>query len=398
VQVEAADTAVKTDLSSIIDDALGAMNGIATLDGTTRVSQPPAISTGTPTALSIPISDGSGNLAAGWGGAASSLATLDGSSLVVENPASADATATANTIPIRDSNGDVIVPATPTALAGATSKQYVDNLAVEGRSWKELLLAPEQLEPGPSGGINQAFLAAIAVDLAVGDTFIITDGSTTETFIGVGGGPAAFDFIAGTGIAATTANLVAAINIDSTLWGAVVTTGLDNYFSSPLDPSFVVHRSTPTTADDRAYGVIANAQSDVQIVRYGGILDYAAANGTQVAFSATDPAIQYAGMGRLFAALTVGETHRTIENNAAYTWDSDDEVWQQTSTPEADNPAKGSAPYAASAPDYAEANALLPSVGDFGYFLKGATDTVFHFFRRSVVASTLTDFGIVEMT
>ena len=61
-------------------------------------------------------------------------------------------------------------------------------------------------------------------------------------------------------------------------------------------------------------------------------------------------------------------------------------------------PGKGSAAYAGAAPVYAEADTLLPAVGDYGYFLKGATDTVFHFFRRSTVASTLADFGIVEMT
>ena len=42
--------------------------------------------TPTPTADKVPIADGSGNLAAGWGGAASSLATLDGSGAVVEDP------------------------------------------------------------------------------------------------------------------------------------------------------------------------------------------------------------------------------------------------------------------------------------------------------------------------
>lgn len=61
-------------------------------------------------------------------------------------------------------------------------------------------------------------------------------------------------------------------------------------------------------------------------------------------------------------------------------------------------PSKGSATYAGAVPTFAEADALLPAVGDFGYFLKGATDTVFHLFRRSLVASTLDDFGIVQLT
>ena len=57
-----------------------------------------------------------------------------------------------------------------------------------------------------------------------------------------------------------------------------------------------------------------------------------------------------------------------------------------------------SAAYAGASPSYAEADALLPAVGDSGYFTKGAADSVFRLHRRSISASTLTDFGIVEMS
>lgn len=63
--------------------------------------------TATPGASKIPIADGSGKLASGWGGSASTLATLNGSSKVVEDPANATATPTASKIPIADSNGDL---------------------------------------------------------------------------------------------------------------------------------------------------------------------------------------------------------------------------------------------------------------------------------------------------
>lgn len=61
--------------------------------------------TATPTADSVPVADGSGKLASGWGGAASSLATLNGSTLVVENPANATTTPTASSIPLADGSG-----------------------------------------------------------------------------------------------------------------------------------------------------------------------------------------------------------------------------------------------------------------------------------------------------
>jgi hypothetical protein len=54
----------------------------------------------TPTATTVVVSDASGKLAAGWGGAASSLATLNASAKVVELPADATATPSANSIPI----------------------------------------------------------------------------------------------------------------------------------------------------------------------------------------------------------------------------------------------------------------------------------------------------------
>jgi hypothetical protein len=109
--------------------ALGAASGIATLNGGSTVVQNPASASATPGAAVIPIADGSGQLAAGFGGAASTLATLNGStqvverlayegaasgvatlsagSLVVENPANASATPGAAVIPIADGSGQL---------------------------------------------------------------------------------------------------------------------------------------------------------------------------------------------------------------------------------------------------------------------------------------------------
>lgn len=82
-------------------------SGLATLDGSTLVVQNPANATATPTASKIPIADGSGKLAAGWGGAASTLATLNSSVKVVEDPANAQTTSAAAKIPLADANGDI---------------------------------------------------------------------------------------------------------------------------------------------------------------------------------------------------------------------------------------------------------------------------------------------------
>lgn len=97
-----------TNTHAQIDTFIGtkaAASGLASLDGSSKVVQDPANATATPTASKIPIANGSGKLAAGWGGAASTLATLDANTKVVENPANATATPTASKIPIADANG-----------------------------------------------------------------------------------------------------------------------------------------------------------------------------------------------------------------------------------------------------------------------------------------------------
>jgi len=82
-----------------------AASGYASLDAGTLVVQNPTNATATPTASKIPIADGSGKLAAGWGGSASTLATLNSSTKVVQDPASATGTPTASSIPISGAGG-----------------------------------------------------------------------------------------------------------------------------------------------------------------------------------------------------------------------------------------------------------------------------------------------------
>jgi len=103
----------------------GAASTLATLDGSSKVVEDPANATATPTASKIPIADGSGKLAAGWGGAASTLATLDGSSKVVEDPANATATPGNAKIPISDGSAhlDGWISAATAATPGLVEHQ-----------------------------------------------------------------------------------------------------------------------------------------------------------------------------------------------------------------------------------------------------------------------------------
>jgi len=241
-------------------------------------------------------------------------------------------TAAASALVQRDGAGQIIVPTTPTAAGMATSKAYVDAAVVSGTTWKELLLCPEQLLDGGSGAILQGILATLVNELTAADTFVISDGTTTETFTAVAGAPAAFQFQLGGTAAATLSNLVAAINNDSTLWSACQTTGLDDYFTGAQDPQFVVYRTAYSAAADRLYGTL-NTQTDIQVVEFAaGSQDYRQTSGTQSALPGADPTAKRFGFGRIFASLQVGDTHVIADDNTTFTWDGDANIWQQTGT------------------------------------------------------------------
>jgi hypothetical protein len=192
--------------------------------------------------------------------------------------------------------------------------------------FKERLLHENQLIDGGSGGICQAILCALDSDLNDTDTFIIDDGVTTETFTAVAAAPGAFQFIAGTGLAATQTNLVAAINADSTLWSAVETNNLGRYFS-PTDTGsqFIVHRTAPiaTSTSDRVHGVLTGSQSDIQVIEFGsGTQDYNPLSGTQSDLPDTLPPSKTFGFGRVFGGLAQNDAHRVSEQVSEKIWNS----------------------------------------------------------------------------
>ncbi len=241
--------------------------------------------------------------------------------------------ATADLVVQRDGAGQILVPLTPTVDAHAASKSYVDTTVVSGTTWKELLLTSNQLLSGGSGAILQGELVAIAVNPTDASTFIITDGVTTETFTLLNAPSVAFDVQIGGSAAATTTNLVAQINTDSTLWSAVETSGLDDYLSGATDPQLVVYRTASSSNADRIHGTQTGAQSDIQVVEFAaGDQDYRESSGVQSDIAAADPAAKRFGFGRVFASIQTGDTHTIATDNTTFTWDGDDDAWQQTGT------------------------------------------------------------------
>jgi len=223
------------------------------------------------------------------------------------------------------------LPTTPGASDAGASKAYVDSVAVQSRSWKEILLVAEQLLDGASGGVLQAILIAFDSQPTANDTFIITDGTTTETFTFKASESAAFDVAIGATAADTLANLIQAINDDSTLWSGVDTTGLDDYFASAYANQGVIYRTAVSSNDDRVYGSSTTA-TQIKVVEFvtGGIDDYSSGAGTEGNLPAADPSAKRFGFARTFANLVTVETHPIAEDISTWTWDEDDNLWRQT--------------------------------------------------------------------
>jgi len=241
-------------------------------------------------------------------------------------------TSGANLIVQRDGTGQITVPTTPVATTDATSKAYVDQKVTEGITWKQILLTVGQLENGGTGGINQAILGSIVTNPAANDTFVVKNAGVTETYTFKVAAGAAFEVTIGGSVATTMQNLVTEINTSSVVWDATYDTALDVYFTPNRLSQFVIREKTPSAALNRVYGTIAGGNTAIQIIAFNAASDYAQGSGTQSDLPGADPAAKRFGFSTLFATLVQGETHRIADDNNAWTWDGDDEIWQQSSS------------------------------------------------------------------
>lgn len=222
----------------------------------------------------------------------------------------------------------------PSNPADAVNKAYVDALATSGGTWKELVLAPQQLD-SVNDCIDQAIVTYFDANPTNNDTFVLkttTAPATTETFVFKNSPAGAFEVQIGLTADATMLNLATQISTDSTLWDAVRLSTLqtinDGSGSSTAGMAVIIHRTQQSGADtylDRIYGTWATP-ADCQYVNYNTLLDYSSS--TSVNLPAVDPAVKTFGFGRKTTSLAPNEKHSTRSDDIVYSWDPDGGTWQ----------------------------------------------------------------------
>lgn len=206
-----------------------------------------------------------------------------------------------------------------------------DSGLYQSKTLDELLVKPtlvrEQLVDDGTGGVRSAGMIALSTNaVADGDTLRITDGTTTEVFTFKNVVSTTFQIeIAGT-VALTTANIVAAINKDSTLWFAKAVTTLGDYFSPIITPAIVIWRRAATDGDDRFFGTIAAGQSTIKVVQFTRV-DYSTTSITVIDLSITDLTIRMFGFSRLVTSLLHCESYTSVEDCISWYWHKSSQTW-----------------------------------------------------------------------
>jgi hypothetical protein len=214
------------------------------------------------------------------------------------------------------------LPAVPTGATAAASKAYVDASVSGGASWKEVLLTSNQLDSA-NNGISQAGAFYLANTAQIGDTFVVNDGATSETWTFAAGSAPNAPAIGASALASLT-DLAARINTDSAKWAAFLATSLQGI--NPAGNVVIVYRVVPLAATtDRIYGVFTTP-ADAQFVNYGAELDYRSS--TSANLPAADPTTANFGLGRVLSGLEPNDTHQVRNEDNAFVWNEDNTTWQ----------------------------------------------------------------------
>jgi len=235
-----------------------------------------------------------------------------------------------------DVNGNEIVglPAIPSGPTASTSKDYVDNLFSTSISWRERVLDPIQLLGGATGAILQASVFYLVNQPAVGDFLTIEDGTAPRTYEFGSLVSGDVQVTIGANADDTMTNLAAAVSGDvAQLWSGLKITTLESINagagSSSAGHVVLLYRRAQgvDSYDDRLFGTFATP-ANAKYVNFNGEADYGLSTNTNL--PAADPAQKKFGFGRARLGLIGNETHTTRTDDRNYTWNEDDELWNDS--------------------------------------------------------------------
>lgn len=216
------------------------------------------------------------------------------------------------------------LPAVPSGATAAASKAYVDASVSGGTAWRETLLSFVQLD-NTNFAIAQGVAFYLVNNPIAGNTFVVRDGSTTETWTFQAIAGAFQPAIGGTALI-TMQNLAGRINTDSTKWAASAITTLQGI--NPVGNVVVIYRKVPTTITaDRIYGTFTTP-ADAKYVNYGAQADYLSS--VTANLPGADPVSANFGFGRITANLEPDEAHIVRAEDNVYLWNQDASAWQLT--------------------------------------------------------------------
>lgn len=222
--------------------------------------------------------------------------------------------------------GGALSPLISTDLA---NKGYTDAAiaaaVVSGGTVKEAVLSDHQLSS--TVGISAAAIFYLTAVAGSGDTFIITDGTNTETWT-YGAVSSAFTPAVGITAANSMSDLASRINTDSVYWSAdwVPSTFAEINASG----SIIIYEKTTAAgaSTSRFYGVFASPTT-AKIMPFNTLSEYnvTAALALVTNLTATDPAAGRFGFRRTLGSLVGGEIHYSQETDILYSWNASSATW-----------------------------------------------------------------------
>jgi len=242
-------------------------------------------------------------------------------------PLTIDVTANAITVNVETDGGDLPISTAIEVAAAINADDDANDLvtaAEEGAGSGVVEAKTVANLAGGTGGVAGAQILQLSANLVAGDTITVNDGTNTDVLI------ADTDFTIGGDINATLVALETAIDGGTAVLSAVATL-LDSI--DPTNNVLVLYETTAIGDPARVYGNAA-AATRVSIVNiaHADLADnaYEGATDHLVALPTSDPAATNFGFARAVVGLTANETHLSRENDSAYTWDSDGEIWNMT--------------------------------------------------------------------